>query len=139
MATDVATAVERWAAGASTGQQRYTEGIQNTTADPAARAIAAKGKLLANFTGAVNSGRWERNLAKAGKAKWQASSIAKAGNWATGISAGRSAYEAAMQTWLPFINSTAAQVQSMPNGSIEDSAARSRAFMVALHNKKQQS
>ena len=133
---DVQTAVERWAQAAGQGQQRYTEGIQNTTKDPTALAVAQSGKLVANFTQAVSSGRWARNLAKAGKAGWQAAAIAKASNYGTGIAAGRSKFEAAMTTWLPIINQAAAQVQSMPSNTIEDSAARSRAFMVALHNAK---
>jgi hypothetical protein len=136
MATDVATAVERWAQAAGSGQQRYTEGIQNTTKDPTALAVAQSGKLVANFTASVSSGRWARNLAKAGKAGWQSAAIAKAGNYGTGIAAGRSKYEAAMTTWLPLINQAAAQVQTMPSATIEDSAARARAFMVALHNAK---
>lgn len=137
MATDVATAVERWAQAAGQGQQRYTEGVQNTTKDPTALAIAQSNKLVSNFQQAVSSGRWARNLAKAGKAGWQAATLAKAGNYGTGIAAGRSKFEAAMTTWLPIINQAAQQVQSMPKATIEDSAARSRAFMVALHNAKQ--
>jgi hypothetical protein len=42
-----------------------------------------------------------------------------------------------MTTWLPIINQAAAQVNSMPKATIEDSAARARAFMLALHNAKQ--
>lgn len=137
MATDVATAVERWAQAAGQGQQRYTEGIQSTTKDPTALAIAQSGKLVSNFQQSVSSGRWARNLAKSGKAGWQAAALAKAGNYGTGIAAGRGKFEAAMGVWLPIINQAAAQVQSMPKATIEDSAARSRAFMVALHNAKQ--
>lgn len=134
---DVATGVDRWASAAGSGQQRYTEGIQNTTKDPTALAVAQQGKLVNNFQQAVSSGRWARNLAKAGKSGWQSAALAKAANWSTGIQAGRSKYEAAAQVWYPIINSAAAQVQSMPKATIEDSAARSRAFMLALYNAKQ--
>jgi hypothetical protein len=137
MATDVATSVDRWAAAAGQGQQRYTEGVQSTTKDPTALAIAQSGKLVANFTQSVSSGRWARNLAKTGKAGWQAATLAKAGNYGTGIAAGRAKYESAMGVWLPIIHSAAAQVNNMPKATIEDSAARSRAFMVALHTAKQ--
>jgi RES domain-containing protein len=137
MATDVATAVERWAQAAGQGQQRYTEGIQSTTKDPTALAIAQAQKLVTNFQASVSSGRWQRNLAKAGKAGWQAAALAKANNYGVGIAAGRGKYESAMGVWLPIINQAAAQVQTMPSNTIEDSAARSRAFMVALHNAKQ--
>jgi hypothetical protein len=137
MATDVATAVERWKAGASVGQQRYTEGIQSTTKDPVALAIAQQSKLVANFSQSVSSGRWARNLAKTGKVGWQAASLAKASNWGTGIAAGADKYQTAMGVWLPIINQAAAQVQSMPKATIGDSAARATAFMTALHTAKQ--
>ena len=136
MATDVATATDRWVQSAGSAQTRFTEGVQGTSKDPTALAAAQVSKLLANFQQAVSSGRWQRNLAKVGKAGWQAATIAKAGNYSTGISAGRAKYEAAMGVWMPIINSAAAQVQTMPSNTIEDSAARARAFMIALHNAK---
>lgn len=137
MPVDVATAADRWASAAGSGQQRYTDAIQSTTKDPTALAIAQQTKLTQNFNQSVSSGRWARNLARAGKAKWQANAVAKAQNWSTGIAAGKPAYEAAMSVWMPIINQAAAQVQTMPKVTIADSAARATAFMTALYNAKQ--
>lgn len=136
MAKDLQSTVSNWANSAGAAQQNYTAGIQSTTKDPTQLAIAAQGALLANFSQAVTSGRWANNLAKAGKSKWQANSVAKAGNYSTGIQAGQGNYQTAMQTWLPLIQSAAAAVRSMPSGSIAASNARSAAFATALYNAK---
>ena len=133
---DLAQTVARWKESAGTGQSRYAEGVQATTVDVVGRAIAAKTKLLANFQQAVTSGRWESKLAEKGTAGWKAATIAKQSNYATGVAAGGDAFQKAMSTWLPIITSAAASVQAMPSLTIEDSAARSRAFMVALRNAK---
>jgi hypothetical protein len=133
---DLATTVSRWQQSAGTAQTRFTEGVQSTQKDPTALAIAAQSKLLAGFNDAVQSGRWQRNLANVGKNGWQQATLAKANNYSTGISAGVSKYQSAMQTWLPIIESAASQVQSMPNNSFADSLARMNAMATALHNAK---
>src|SRR5260221_5456960 len=111
---DLNTTVTRWQQGASTGQTRFTEGVQSTTVDPTQRAIQAQAKLLSGFNDAVQSGRWARNLAAVGAAGWKSATLAKANNYSTRISAGVPKYHAAMQTWLPIIMSASSQVQSMP-------------------------
>jgi hypothetical protein len=133
---DLTRTVQRWKDSAATGQQRYTEGIQASQVDVVARAIAAQPKMLANVTQAVTSGRWARGLQARGTAGWKSAALAKANNYSTGIAAGGDNYSAAMQTWLPIIDSAAAQVHSMPNQSFADSVARMTAFATQLHNAK---
>ena len=136
MATDLATTVARWTQGAQGAQQKFVEGVQNTSVDPTQRAIAAEGALVSNFTQAVSSGRWRQRLAAVGKTGWQNATVAKAGNYSTGIAAGQDAYASAMQTWLPFIQQTAAQVRNMPSGSLGANLARANAMATALYNRK---
>ena len=136
MPADHATTVSRWQQGAAAGQQRYVEGVQNTSKDPVAAAIRAQGALLANFTAAVTSGRWARGLQATGKAGWQQAVVAKAANYGTGIAAGTDNYSQAMTTWLPRIQQAAASVQNMPSGSLSANLARSNAFATALYNAK---
>lgn len=135
---DVATTVSRWQQSAGTAQTRFTEGVQATTKDPTQLAVAAQNKLLQGFNDSVQSGRWARNLAAVGQAGWKSATLAKANNYSTGIQAGAPKFQAAMQTWLPIINSASAQVQSMPNNSFADSLARMNAFATMLHNAKLQ-
>jgi hypothetical protein len=136
MAKDLGTTVSNWTAGAAAGQGKYVQGIEGTAVDPTQLAIRAQAALLANFTQSVTSGRWASQLGKAGKAKWQANAVAKAGNWSTGVAAGEQAYSTAMQTWLPRIQSAAAAVRNMPSGTLAASQARSAAFMATLYNAK---
>jgi hypothetical protein len=133
---DLATTVARWRDSAIQGQSRFAEGVQATTKDVVSLAIAAQPKLLANFNQAVQSGFWARRLGERGTQGWKAATVAKAGNYATGIAAGVDDYQKAMQTWLPIIQSAAASVQGMPNTSFADSIARMTAFATALHNAK---
>lgn len=133
---DLATTVERWASSSAAGQQRYTEGVQTTQVDVVGRAVQAQSKLLANFQQAVTSGRWARNIQDVGTAGWKQQTLAKAANYGVGIAAGRDKYQRSMQQWLPIIQSAAASVQSMPNGSFQDSLNRMTAFATALHNAK---
>lgn len=136
MPADLNTTVQRWQQGATGGQQKYVEGVQTTSKDPVAAAIRAQGALVANFTNAVTSGRWARNLQAKGKQGWVDAVVAKAGNYGTGISAGAPNYERSMQTWLPRIQSAAAAVQTMPSGTLSQNLARANAFATALYNAK---
>lgn len=136
MPKDLNTVVSNWTSGAGGAQQRYVQGIEQTSTDPTQAAIAAQSSLLQNFQAAVTSGRWARNLAAKGKAGWQQASVAKAANYGTGIMAGQSAYEGAMATWLPIINSAASAARSMPSGTLALNLARANAFATALYNRK---
>jgi len=131
---DAATAAQRWTQGAAQGQQRFIEGVRSTQKDPTALAIAQQNKLLANFTQAVTSGRFARNLAKVGKQGWQAATEAKAANYSTGISASAGKYEAAIGPVLAQIGSLQQQLNSMPKATFADSIARMVAFSTGLHN-----
>jgi hypothetical protein len=136
MPKDLATTVANWTNGASGAQQKFVEGVQRTDVDPTQRAIAAQGALVNNFVQSVQSGRWARNLSQVGKAGWQAATVAKAGNYGTGIAAGADRYSTAMQTWLPIIDSAAASARAMPSGTLAQNLARANAFATALYNRK---
>lgn len=131
---DAATAAQRWQQGAAQGQQRFIEGVQNTSKDPTALAIAQQSKMLANVTAAITSGRYARGLSRVGKSGWQQATVAKANNYSTGINASGPKYEAAIGPVLSQIATLQGQIATMPRNTIEDSAARARAFMVGLHN-----
>lgn len=136
MAADLTTTVSRWTSGAQGAQQKYVEGVQTTSKDPVAAAIRAEGALVANFTASVTSGRWRTKLSAKGKQGWIDAVVAKANNYSTGIQAGTTNYERSMTTWLPIIQQAAAQVQTMPSGTLANSIARMTAFSTALYNRK---
>jgi hypothetical protein len=131
---DANTAAQRWVQGAAQGQQRFVEGVQNTTKDPMALAAAQQNKLLANFTQAVTSGRYARGLARVGKAGWQAATVAKAANYSVGIAAGAAKYEQSIGPVLAQISSLQGQIAGMPSATFQDSINRMIAFSTGLHN-----
>ena len=94
--------------------------------------------MLSNFTQAVTSGRWERRIQESGgTGYWKSQSLAKAGNYGTGVQAGKSKYANAMQKWLPIIQANAQAVRSMPSGSLSASIARATQFMTLMAQAKQ--
>ena len=126
--------VERWQQNAGGAGTKWDENIQSSQADQAGLAIAAKGAMVANFNQAVQSGLWERRIQESGGTQnWKAKSHAKMANYGTGIAAGAPKFQAAMQTWLPIIQSTAQAVRAMPSGTIDLSIARMTQYARALH------
>lgn len=124
----------RYVAAAGAAQQRYVDGVLGTSKDPTQLAIAAQPKMLSNFNQAIQSGRFQRNLAKVGKAGWQAATQAKAGNYSTGINAAGDKYEAAIGPVLQIEAQLQQQIAGMPNATFQDSINRMVAFSTGLHN-----
>ncbi len=131
---DAQTAAQRWQQSAGAAQQRFTEGVQQTTKDPTALAQAQSAKLLNNFTQAVTSGRWGRNLARVGKAGWQAATVAKAQNYSTGINASVEKFAAAIAPVLAFEAQLQARIEAMPSTTLADSIQRMTVWATELHN-----
>mgnify|MGYP003394853972 CR=1 FL=1 len=136
MPKDLTQTVNNWTNAAGAAQTAFVAGVEGTSVDPTQLAIANQGAMVSNFTQAVQSGRWQRNLAAVGKAGWQTATVAKAANYSTGIMAGRTAFEQAMSVWLPVIHQAAASARAMPSGTLAQNLARANAFATALYNRK---
>jgi len=128
--------VDNWSNSAATAQQDYVTGVQNTTVDVVGRAIANGAVAAANYAQAITSGRWAAKLSAVGTQGWKSATQAKANNYGTGIAAGKTKYQTAMQTWLPIIDNAAQTVNNMPSGTLAASLARANAFATALYNAK---
>lgn len=134
--TDPITAGQRWVSGAQAATQKYVDNAEATTIDPTQRAIAAQNALLANFSQAVTSGRWARNLAAVGAAGWKASVRAKAANYGTGVSAAQEKYVTAVGPLFQFMAQEQSKINAMPSGTLSDSIARMTTWATDLHNYK---
>jgi hypothetical protein len=134
MAKTLDQVVSRWTSSTAGGQQAFVDGIQGTTVDPTQLAIANQAGYLSGVQQSV--GLWAANLAKAGKAKWQANSVAKAGNWTTGVNQGATAYQSSMSTWYPILQQTGATARAMPGQTIDQRIARSAYVARTLYNRK---
>jgi hypothetical protein len=115
---------DAWAAGVQAGASKYTQNVQNTTKDVVGLAIAQQSVLVANFNNAVNSGLWARRLGEVGTNGWKSATVAKAANYVTGATAGKSKYQDAATQLYPYIAQGEQQVSGMPSGTLADSIAR---------------
>lgn len=122
--TDPNTGADRWAGSAGTAQQKWLSNLQNSQKPIVSRAIAQQAVLVQNFNQAVQSGRWAQGLQDVGDAGIKQAATDKAGNYSTGIAAGKSKYLAAAQGLYPYIGQGQAQIASMPSGTLADSKAR---------------
>lgn len=127
-----------WQQGVQGAQQKYSDGINNTTVDVAQRAIAQQGALLAGFTQAVTSGEWARRLAAVGTAGWKAASVAKAANYGTGATAGLPKYQSFAQQAQPVWAQLSAGIDGMASGGKANALARVGAWIDGMQSFKQQ-
>lgn len=130
---DAATVTQRWVSGATGAAQRYKEGVDNTTKDPTALAVAQVQKLQNNFMAAIQSGRWQRNLQAVGRAGWQAAVDAKgAANYATGINAAAQKYQEKIAPVLAYEATLQQRIQGMPKATLADSIARATEWITGM-------
>lgn len=126
-----AQAAANWAASAGRAATAWQQGVQQYNGDWAGATTAQEGALLTNFQQAVTSGRWRQGVQATGTTGWKAATEAKAGNFATGFSAGaqRQATAAAkIQNALQGI------VPGLPpRGTFEQNKVRATTLMDAMH------
>lgn len=137
MAKTAQQAAQKWQQNASGAQQTYEQGVQNTQVDVMGRAIAAGADAVRNFSQAITSGRWAAAInASGGTANWKAQTVAKAGNYSTGISHGASKYQAAAAKLLPAIESIVSGLPPRQPGNVAANVQRVLGLATALHARK---
>lgn len=132
-----AQAVDRWKASTAAGSAAWQAGIESTTVDVMAKAVAAIPAAIAGYTNSLSSGAYARAVsASGGTANWKSQAAKKAGNYATGINAGGDKFASAMgkimQAMPGIVNSLPARG---PVGSPQNEA-RVIALTRALHSQK---
>jgi hypothetical protein len=129
---------DAWSAGVAAAQTKFTSGVQNTTKDQAALAVAQQSAALANYTAAITSGEWARRLLARGTSYWKSQTVAKAANYGASANTGKGNYLTAAQQLYPYESNLQAQVDAMPSGTRADSLARFTAWMDGMIAFKQQ-
>ena len=140
MAKTAAQAAQKWQTNAGGAAQTYESGIQNTSVDVMGRAISQAQAAVANYSQSITSGRWAAAInASGGTANWKAMAVAKSGNYATGIQAGASKYQAAASKLIPFIEQTVSSLPARQPGNVAANVQnRVLGLATALHNAKGQ-
>lgn len=131
--------VAAWRAGVGASGAKYTEGVQNSAdwagAATAPAAVAARGT---NWNAANQSGKIDRGIANIGTAGWRATTVAKAGNWATGVNTQQAqANAAAGATKLfGFLAQAEQAISGLPRGDYGQNRNRLLAWVDAMHQAK---
>lgn len=135
MAKTASSVAEKWARRISASTQDMIDGVNNVRTNPAESAIAKKQKLVANFNAAVNDGRWERGLRRTTLQSWQQAMIQKGVNRvAQGADAAKPKMQQFMAELLPYQESARAEIEAMPDITLEDSIARMTAWTRKMSN-----
>jgi hypothetical protein len=129
-----AQAAQNWSGSAGRAQTAFVAGVQATTKDQAALAVAAQARLVQGFNDAVNSGRWARGVQRGGTGYWKSQTEAKAGNFGTGFAAGANNFSLAINK---IIQAEASIVNTLPaRGDITANLQRANAFALGMHQLK---
>lgn len=129
-----AQAAANWTQSAGRAATAFTEGVQSTTKDQAALAVAQQATLVANFNQAVNSGRWAAGVQRRGTAYWKQQTVAKAANFSQGFTAGASNFQSAIGKVIAAEQGIVGSLP--PRGDINQNLQRANAFALAMHSQK---
>lgn len=125
MVKSAQSVTDKWARRLAGSTQDIQEGVNAVRINPAEQAIAKKAKLLANFTASVNDGSWERGLRNTTLESWKASMIQKGiQRIPQGAESAKPKFARFMTELLPYQEGVKAQIEAMPDISLEDSIAR---------------
>ena len=131
-----ATALANYTQSAPRAATAWAEGIQTTTKDQAALAVAAIPRMVQGFNDAANSGRIASGLQRGGTSYWKSQSQAKQGAFSLGIQNGAGNFGVAIGKIL---SAEAQIVNSLsPRGDIMANLQRSQQFALGLHALKGQ-
>jgi hypothetical protein len=136
MAKTLQQTVDNYKGSGARASADWAAGANAFSGDPTALAAQQAQAAVINYSQALSSGRWAAALARSGRQGWINGINNGQQAYQTGITNAGPKYQAAMQVWLPIIDGAAAQVRSMPSGSLAASQARASAFMAALYNAK---
>ena len=104
-------------------------GIERVTESPMEKAVAQKDKMRANLMAALDDGKWERGLGRVSLAEWKTKFLNKGvAAIAAGVDASSSKIEKFAGELLSHEASLQAEVDRMPNQTLEDSIGRMTAW-----------
>lgn len=123
-------ASQKWLNNIRNSGQTVTEGVDGVSEAPGIRAAAQQDKMLRNLTEAVNSGKWADKVSSVSLSDWKNAMKQKGiPAMARGAEMAQPKVAAYLQKAYPVIGSLQAEIESMPDGSLQDSIDRSAAWI----------
>lgn len=129
---DATTVAAKWSRNAAAAQQDYVDGVQTTDKDPTALAITAIPYMRQRIIDAIDSGKVANGLRRVGKTGWQSATLAKAGNFATGVGAAETKVRDAFGPLLAYESTLQSRIDAMPNATLQDRVNRAVAWIQGM-------
>lgn len=115
--------------------QDMVAGVQAVEVAPSKLAIAKKAKAVQNWNDAMNSGKWERGLARVDLASWQKSMIEKGvARVSAGVDASKDKLIQFYAELIPFQTDLSKKIESLPDLTVEDSIQRAATWIRGMAN-----
>lgn len=115
----------KWAKNLSSSTASITAGVNAVTVNPAATASSRAQAYAQGVQDAVNSGKYQRGLARVTLQSWQQSMINKGiPRIASGAQAAVPKMQAFMDKWLPYQQGLLAKLASTPRGDLSTNIQR---------------
>lgn len=115
----------KWASRAQGATQALQDGINNVQTAPGQLAAAKQDKMLANLTASVLSGKWAANVSAVSLQQWKEAMLTKGvQRYGAGVNAAQPKMQAFMAKLLPYQQAIQAQLQSMPDLTLQDNIQR---------------
>lgn len=116
---------QKWGRNTKGAVQSYKDGVMSVTVSPMELAAAQGDKAVANFSAAIQSGRWANNLRKVKLADYQNACVNKgADRIAAGVTQAMPKVTAFNQVWQPLMQQAKREMAAMPNNSKEEALAK---------------
>lgn len=130
-----AAIASKWARVTPSRSQDYTQGVSNPRRDWADATQEAAENYNTAIQAAINAGRFQAGVERAGTSKWRAKTLQKGpGRWAQGVQSGAQDYESGFAPFRAVIAGTTLPPRG-PRGS-EQNIERARVMAAALHQAK---
>ena len=121
---------EKWARRLSGATEDIRRGVEKVSEAPSKKAVQKKEKMIARWTEAVQSGKWENALQKVSLEEWRAKLINKGlARIAQGVTDAQGKVEDFAAQLLPYIDNVKKKIETMPDRTLEDRINRAVAFM----------
>lgn len=128
---------ERWAQGLKQNTNRVREGIARVTEAPGAKAARQKDKMLSKLTASVQDGTWGSRVASVSLEDWKRAATDKGVNRiAQGVDEAQPRQVVMAERLLAAVDATKAEVDRLPSNTLEDSIARSTAWIRGMAARK---
>jgi hypothetical protein len=125
--------VEKWMRRAKGAVEDLKKGVELTKKDWAGLLKKAKDYMKLNYAEALDT-YFDKSVDKVGTEGWRGKTLTKApARYPSGIDAGASDYKGKMTDILAFEDSLQAEIQKMPNMTLEDRIARANAWIRKMH------